>query len=147
MSMSQPPHRTFLSVAANRSPGPGRPTCGSFVLAIVWVLMLASIEAQGQATDPHASWIATWAASPQAADPDPHEPLLRIEHQTVRERARLSIGGEALRVQLSNEHGSTPLVIGSATIALAVDAASVKPGSLRALTFDGRRAVTLPPGA
>ena len=31
---------------------------------------------------PPNAWIATWAASPQRATPDPDEPLLKIEDQT-----------------------------------------------------------------
>src|SRR5271154_4819999 len=48
---------------------------------------------------------------------------------------------------VSNEYGSAPVVIGAATVALPSDAASVKPGSIQALTFDGRSSVTIPVGA
>ena len=74
------------------------------------------------------AWIATWAAGPQAATPNGKGPLLKIEDQTVRERVRLSIGGAQICLRLSNEYGSTPLLIGSATVALPTDAASVRPG-------------------
>jgi lysophospholipase L1-like esterase len=60
---------------------------------------------------------------------------------------RLSIGGRQIRVRLSNEHGSTPLTIGSATVALPTTPANIKPGSLRPLTFDGRSGITIPAGA
>jgi len=92
------------------------------------------------------TWVATWAASPVAADPDPDDPLLNIDGQTVRQRVRLSIGGSQLRVQLSNEHGATALTVGAATVALSSDASSVKPGSLRPLTFSGKRSVTIAAG-
>ena len=93
------------------------------------------------------SWVATWAASPQPAAPDPKKALLNIEDQTVRERVRVSIGGAQIRVRLSNEYGSSPLVIGSATVALAKDAASVRPGSVQTITFGGRNSVTIAAGA
>jgi len=92
-------------------------------------------------------WIATWAASPQSAAPDPNEPMLKIEDQTVRERVRVSIGGTQLCLRLSNEYGSAPLIIGSATVGAPVDPASVKPGSIRTVTFGGRNSVTIPVGA
>ena len=60
------------------------------------------------------TWIATWGTSPQSGTPDPHEPLLNIENQTVRERVRVSIGGSQIRVRFSNEFGSSPLLIGAA---------------------------------
>jgi len=96
---------------------------------------------------PSRAWVATWAASPEAADPDPDEPLMKLDGQTVRERVRLSVGGERLRMRLSNQYGSTPLTVGAATAALAIDAASVDPASVRSLRFGGRLGVTIPAGA
>ena len=98
------------------------------------------------------TWIATWATGPQSAEPDPHEPLLNVDNQTVRERMRISIGGDRIRIQLSNEYGSAPLLIGSATLALPIesppaDPASVQPGSIRAVTFGGLGSATIPAGA
>jgi lysophospholipase L1-like esterase len=91
--------------------------------------------------------IATWTASAMAADPDPAEPLLKIDGQTVRERARVSIGGSRICIRLTNEYGSTPLLIDSVTVATPVDLAGVKPGSIRTVTFGGRTSITIPPGA
>jgi lysophospholipase L1-like esterase len=93
------------------------------------------------------AWIATWAASPEPADPDPHDALLQIEDQTVRERVRVSIGGSQICVRLSNEYGTTPLLLGSATVAMPDGVAGVRPGSIRPLTFGGRNSVTIPAGA
>jgi len=92
-------------------------------------------------------WIATWAASPQSAAPDPHEPLLNIEDQTVRERVRVSIGGTQIRIRLSNEYGSSPVLIGSASVGVPIDPASVRSSSIQTVTFGGRSSVTIPAGA
>ena len=91
-------------------------------------------------------WIATWAASPQPAAPDPHEPLLNIEDQTVRERVRVSIGGTQIRIRLSNEYGSSPVLIGSASVGVPIDPASVRSSSIQTVTFGGRNSVTIPAG-
>jgi lysophospholipase L1-like esterase len=96
---------------------------------------------------PQSAWIATWAASPQSSAPDPNRPLLNIEDQTVRERVRVSIGGAQICIRLSNEYGSAPLLVGSATVAVPADPASVRPGSIHAITFDGRNSVTIPAGS
>jgi lysophospholipase L1-like esterase len=96
---------------------------------------------------PRHAWIATWAASPQSAAPDADEPLLNIEDQTVRERVRVSIGGAQICIRLSNEYGSAPLLIGSATVAAPKDATSVRPGSIQTVTFGRRNSVTIPAGA
>ena len=55
-------------------------------------------------------WVATWTAGPEPADPDPKDPVLSLEDQTVRERVRLSIGGAQVRIRLSNEYGSSPFL-------------------------------------
>jgi lysophospholipase L1-like esterase len=91
--------------------------------------------------------IATWTASAMAADPDPAEPLLKIDGQTVRERARVSVGGSRICIRLTNEYGSTPLLIGSVTVAKPIDLGSVKPGSIHTVTFGGRTSITIPAGA
>jgi lysophospholipase L1-like esterase len=92
------------------------------------------------------AWIATWASSPQPVDASRHEPLLGIENQTVRERVRVSIGGTQIRLRLSNEYGTAPLMIGSATVAFPNDVASVKPGSIQTITFAGSKSVTIAKG-
>jgi lysophospholipase L1-like esterase len=93
------------------------------------------------------AWVATWATSPQSAAADPNNPLLNIEDQTVRERVRVSIGGAQIRLRLSNEYGSSPVVVGAATVAVPNDLASVKPGSIQTVTFGGRNSVTIAAGA
>jgi lysophospholipase L1-like esterase len=93
------------------------------------------------------AWIATWAAAPAAADPDPKEPLLNLENQTVRERVRVSISGGRIRLRLSNEFGTSPLLVGSVTVAVPNDPSSVKTGSIHPVTFGGRSPITIPPGA
>jgi len=93
------------------------------------------------------SWVATWAASPQPAAPNPKQALANIDGQTVRERVRVSIGGEKLCIRLSNEFGSTPLRIGSVTVAVPTDPAGVTPGSIRSVTFGGQNSIAIPAGA
>jgi lysophospholipase L1-like esterase len=112
-------------------------------LAVVCLLSFVSQQAAAQRN----AWIATWAASPQPSAPDPQEPLLNIEDQTVRERVRVSIAGAQICLRLSNEYGSAPLLIGSATVAVPNDSTSIRPGTIQAVTFGGRNSVTIPVGA
>jgi lysophospholipase L1-like esterase len=93
------------------------------------------------------AWIATWTASPEPTDPDPNRPVLNLQNQTVRERVRISVGGSQVRIRLSNEFGSSPLPVGSVTVAVPNDPASVKSGSIHAVTFGGRDSITIPAGA
>ncbi len=96
--------------------------------------------------EPH--WIATWGASPfgflafgPAAAPTP------FVDQTLRQKLRISVGGDQVRVRFSNELGTTPLVIGAATVALATGDSAVDSASMHALTFGGATSITVPAGA
>ena len=73
--------------------------------------------------------------------------MLNLEDQTVRERVRISVGGPEIRIRLSNEYGSSPLLVGSVTVAVPKDPATVKPGSIHVVTFGGQNSITIPPGA
>ena len=65
---------------------------------------------------------------------------------TVRDLATVGIGGEAVRIRISNVFGNDPLVIGAASVGLAAAGAGVVPGTLHALTFGGAPATTVPVG-
>ena len=90
------------------------------------------------------SWIATWTASPQAARGNMPA---SFSDRTVRQTVHLSVGGTRLRIQLSNEFGTRPLLIGAASVAVPRHAAEVNPSTLRPLTFGGTRSLIIPPGA
>ena len=96
-------------------------------------------------------WIETWTASPQPIwGADFFAPLnipRSLRYQTVRQIATISLGGARVRVVLSNEYGSEPLVIGAAHVAVAGQGGAIVAGSDRALTFGGQPSVTIPPGA
>src|SRR5262249_33010637 len=97
------------------------------------------------------NWVGTWAASPQPIwDANFALPLnipAHLWNQTLRQIANVRIGGGRVRVVLSNEYGTRPLTIGAAHIAAAGGGSSIAAGSDRPLTFGGRAAVTIPPGA
>jgi len=104
------------------------------------VLGLVPALARDQADGRH--WVATWAVSPQrAAVP------LAIDGQTLRQVAHVSLGGEAVRVRVSNAYGSAPLVIGAAHLALSVGFGTIAGGSDRVVTFGGSPAISIPAGA
>lgn len=89
-----------------------------------------------------AHWVGSWGAPP--AFPNGSE----VTNQTIRQVVRLSLGGHAVRIRLSNELGTAPLVIGSAHLARpGATPGSIDPASDRVLTFAGRPGITVPPGA
>lgn len=93
-------------------------------------------------------WIGTWTASPQNLEPPFVAPNpSSFNGQTVRQIIRTSVGGTKIRIRLTNEYGTTPLSIGSVTVARHAGGPAVVAGSSRKLTFSGRTSFTIAPGA
>lgn len=118
--------------------------------AIALIAALPAIQAApAKAADGH--WVGSWSASPQptwdAGFVLPNGAPPRLHDQTLRQVARLSVGGQRVRIALSNAYGSEPVTIGAARIARSAGGARIDPASDRALSFGGRPGVTLPPGA
>jgi len=90
-------------------------------------------------------WIATWGASPQAATGG-NLSRAGFRDATIREIVLSSVGGARVRVRLTNAFGGGPLRVGAAAIALDESGPSTVAGTSRALSFDGRRSVLIPPG-
>src|SRR6266853_5933844 len=84
----------------------------------------------------------------QGGGPPPTPPPpLNFTNQTLRQIVHVSIGGERVRVVLSNAFGTFPFVVGAAHVALRVKDAAIDPKSDRALTFGGSPAATIAAGA
>src|SRR3982074_825999 len=58
-------------------------------------------------------WVGTWAAAPA-----PSEVGVSFNNHTLRMNPRISIGGDRLRVRISNAYGTSPLRVGGARVAL-----------------------------
>jgi lysophospholipase L1-like esterase len=94
-------------------------------------------------------WVATWATSPSpaTADANMRSRKMEFDNQTARLITHISIGGERFRIRLANVYGAKAVAIGEAHLALRGAGAKIAPGSDRPLTFGGKPAVTIPPGA
>ncbi|HVS25205.1 MAG TPA: SGNH/GDSL hydrolase family protein [Gammaproteobacteria bacterium] len=120
------------------------------------------------------NWVATWATAlvirpapgttgPAPAGPPPNAagapppaaaggpprppPGATVKDQTLRQIVHASIGGERVRVVLSNVFGTMPLEIGGAGIALRREGAAVEPASIKMLTFAGQPKAAVLAGA
>jgi hypothetical protein len=72
---------------------------------------------------------------------------LHFKDQTLRQVARVSVGGARVRVVLANTFGTQPLRIGAAQVALREKGAAITAGSNRVLTFGGITQPLVPAGA
>src|SRR5690348_2034124 len=86
-------------------------------------------------------WVGTWATAPAPAEG------AALSNQTLRMNARISIGGDTLRVRLSNAYGVGPLTIGAAHLGLRDSGPGIVGSSDRVLTFGGATSATIAAGS
>ncbi len=104
----------------------------------------ASYAAQA-AAQPSGQWIGTWAASPEA---QPNTtPVAGTDGTTFRDIVHTSIGGNSVRVILTNEFGLEPLTVSAATIAISTGNGAIEPSAAKSLSFGGQASVMIPAGA
>ena len=120
-----------------------------------FLLTVAAPLSWGAAPD---HWVGTWATASYPSDNQSRRPMADANQvtvepgvfggraETIREIVHVSLGGGSVRVELSNEYGSTPLTVGAASVAVA-GGGSARGDSLQTLAFGGRGAITIPPGA
>ncbi|WEW95548.1 SGNH/GDSL hydrolase family protein [Pseudomonas nitroreducens] len=110
--------------------------------------LIALVLPLAQADEGH--WQATWSASPQSTwgkeVPLPLGVPMQIGNQTLRQTVKVSLGGQRVRIALSNAYGSQPVAIGGAAVALAAPAGRLGGPSHR-LTFAGQPTAYIAPGA
>ena len=131
---------------------PARATrLASTLLAAGMLAFVIAAPAGGASAAGTEPWITTWAATPAprwAEElPAPFNVPEVLEGQTVRQVARISVGGDQVRIVLSNEFGARPVTIGSATVALSAGGETVDPATVKPVTFSGQTSAVIPPGA
>ena len=109
-------------------------------IGIVFLSLFVFASGAFAAGQPH--WVATWGASPapQLADEQMRAAKLEFENQTLREIVHTSIGGNTVRVRLSNAYGKQAVDIGAAHIALRAEGPGIVAGSDRASPLAAGRA-------
>jgi lysophospholipase L1-like esterase len=127
------------------------------LLSSTLVVLSSASRGEPAAFEKDGHWVNTWAAMPQLTEPGnmPPPPFTTpagvFVDSTLRQTSHVSVGGTRMRVRFSNAFGDTALTITSAHVALPVGGAAgvsaIRPGSDRALTFQGRASVTIPAGA
>jgi lysophospholipase L1-like esterase len=131
-----------VAVAVRRIAGTIRSALGVAVVAVVALSPAGSLPAAAQQSSAAPSRsVAVWESALQGVHgvaPD----------VTVRQIARVSTGGSAIRVRLGNPFGTAPVRVGDAWLGrtVAPGAASLVPGSNHRLRFRGAASVSIPAG-
>ncbi len=115
---------------------------------LIFIVIVASLSAGAEPPNAREHWVSAWSAAMHAPLPFPGLPPSPVfENQTIRMIVRPTIGGERVRIRLSNASGASALKIGAAHIAIAAQDSKIVPESDRALTFGGASSISIPPGA
>ena len=90
-------------------------------------------------------WLGTWGTAVQLTEPR-NLPPVALSGTTLRQVVRPSVGGDRVRLHLSNAFGDAPVEISAARLAASLGEGAIDPATDAALTFGGRPGVTIPPG-
>lgn len=99
-------------------------------------------------------WVDTWVAVPQRTEPAtlPPPPFTRdgraLAGSTLRQTVRVSVGGQRIRLCLSNAFSATPLSVAAVSVARPLGGragvSAIEPATARRVTFRGRPSVVVP---
>ncbi|MFY9927044.1 MAG: SGNH/GDSL hydrolase family protein [Streptosporangiaceae bacterium] len=120
------------------------------VLALAFALVPAArpgtvTTAALRVPGPAGTWVTSWGASPQAAIPG-WGFSAGFDDQTVRNVIYPSVGGDQIRLELTNAFGRVPLRVGRVTVAVEGPRGALA-GPVYPVTFGGRASVRIPAGA
>lgn len=109
-------------------------------------ILLSEAAANILQSGPQTHWVASWAASQQLVEPNNSLAPEDLNDATLRQIVHLSLGGNQVRLRLSNRFGNTPLHLTAVHLARAISPTSEKivPGTDKTLTFSGAQDVTIP---
>lgn len=116
------------------------------IVILVAAVLSPNIGAEEKNVGGH--WVSAWSTAIHAPLPFPGlPPEPTFENQTIRMVVKPTIGGQRLRIRLSNAFGRSTVLIGSTHVALVEHGGAISPESDRMLTFGGETSVKIPPGA
>lgn len=102
---------------------------------------LAATSAPASAAPTRAGWVGSWATAVSTTSSP------GFENTTLRQVVHLSVGGSSVRVRLTNQFGTAPLVVNATTVARrGADGGASVEGLPVPVTFSGAGDVTLAPG-
>lgn len=95
----------------------------------------------------HAAWTASLLDAQSAMSGLTPPQALALSNQTLRQTLRLAIGGNSIRLRLSNLFGTAPLTISAVHVARSTGGAGIDISTDRAATFGGQTSITIAPGS
>jgi len=92
-------------------------------------------------------WVGTWSTALQLVETGNNPPSPGLSYNTLRQIVHVSIGGDSLRLRLSNKFSASNVTISSVHIAASKGSGVIDTTTDKALTFAGNPDVTMAAGA
>lgn len=116
------------------------------LLLAACALMIPRNAHGGIAADSAKHWVGTWAAAAYIVEAANMPPSPGLTSNTLRQVVRVSIGGDTLRLKLSNANNTTAVTLQSVNIAVAGTASNIEASTIVPLKFNGSASTTLSAG-
>ena len=111
------------------------------------ICFILSVQVSAQSnSNTKVAWTGTWAAAAEYTGKGDMPRTTNLANTSVRQIVKVSIGGEKLVLQLSNEFGSAPVEIKSVYIADALDSCDINTKTAKYITFNKKKSTVIPIG-
>ena len=118
------------------------------ILFFVFILFGCGNTKSAKKTNPTESkiWVGTWSTAPQLVEPHNNPPEPGLTNNTIRQVVRVSIGGDNIRLRLSNEFSKSPVTIKEIQVAASTGSSTIDASTIKTLTFSNKKEVVMEPG-
>ena len=111
-------------------------------------MVLSSWSLLGQSNSTAAKkWVGTWSTAPQLVETGNMPPSPGLTNNSLRQIVRISIGGDTLRLKISNEFSASAVTMKSVRIAVSTGGNTIDLSTNKELRFNGSSEVTMNAGA
>jgi len=115
---------------------------------VLSLALLRSLPFAGAlATDSARHWVGTWSAAPYLVEAANMPPSPGLTNNTLRQVVRVSIGGDTLRLKLTNVNNAQPVALKAVNVAVSLGGSKVDPATLVPLRFGGSASATMNAGS
>ena len=124
-----------------------KPTFQFMIMKKTAFLMACLLTAATAMADSH--WVGTWGTAPQLVENNNNPPSPGLSNNSLRQIVQVSIGGEKVRLKLTNEFSKGATQIKAVELAYAKTSGSsseIDESSTVSLSFGGNASVTMPAG-
>lgn len=116
-------------------------------LVLPLALLCSTAFAQASASDSLRKWVGTWSTAPYLVEAANMPPSPGLTNNTLRQVVRVSIGGDTLRLKLTNVNNAQNVVLKAVNVAVSQGGSKIDPATLTPLRFGGGTSVTMAAGS